>query len=164
MNLKKIASVLALTSLFATGAAMADDQTVTFENGSTVASFKSVGTVLAGYDDVLTFTGLAAGTYDFVLTISGQNIQLYNGDGFVGITLNGVVGSVDANGKVLFANVEGTGDTPFVLTLSGSTLFGGTAVYSGELSVTAVPEPETYALMLAGLGAVALVARRRKSA
>lgn len=32
-----------------------------------------------------------------------------------------------------------------------------------NLYVTAVPEPETYALMLAGLAAVAFVARRRKS-
>jgi hypothetical protein len=29
--------------------------------------------------------------------------------------------------------------------------------------VTSVPEPETYALVLAGLGAVGFMARRRKS-
>ena len=35
---------------------------------------------------------------------------------------------------------------------------------SSIVAVTVVPEPETYALMLAGLGAVAFVARRRKQA
>jgi spore coat protein U-like protein len=33
--------------------------------------------------------------------------------------------------------------------------------YYGEISVTAVPEPETYALMLAGLGLVGFAARRK---
>jgi len=156
MNLKKIAAAVALTSLFASGAALADDQTVTFESGSTVASFNKLGTTLAGGDDVLTFAGLAAGTYDFTLTLSGQYTTLTS------ITLNGVVGTIYAGGKVLFADVVGTGTTPFVLTLVGTTS-KSSATYSGELSVTAVPEPETYALMLAGLGAVAFVARRRKS-
>jgi hypothetical protein len=156
MNLKKIAAAVALTSLFASGAALADDQTVTFESGSTVASFNKLGTTLAGGDDVLTFAGLAAGTYDFTLTLSGQYTTLTS------ITLNGVVGTIYAGGKVLFADVVGTGATPFVLTLVGTTS-KSSATYSGELSVTAVPEPETYALMLAGLGAVAFVARRRKS-
>ena len=32
-----------------------------------------------------------------------------------------------------------------------------------DVTVAAVPEPETYALMLAGLGALGMVARRRKS-
>lgn len=43
---------------------------------------------------------------------------------------------------------------------------GSTAVFSHTSwinSVTAVPEPETYALMLAGLGVVGSVARRRKA-
>jgi hypothetical protein len=30
-------------------------------------------------------------------------------------------------------------------------------------SVTSVPEPQTYALLLAGLGMIALAARRRRS-
>lgn len=36
--------------------------------------------------------------------------------------------------------------------------------YTGSLTVSAIPEPETYALMLAGLGAVGFLARRRRSA
>ena len=34
-------------------------------------------------------------------------------------------------------------------------------IYSGELTVTAVPEPETYAMLLAGLGLMGGIARRR---
>ncbi len=39
------------------------------------------------------------------------------------------------------------------------------ASYSGNLAVSGapVPEPETYALLLAGLGAAGFVARRRKA-
>lgn len=42
----------------------------------------------------------------------------------------------------------------------------GTAAYSinSAATVTAVPEPETYALLLAGLGVIGFVAKRRKSA
>jgi hypothetical protein len=39
----------------------------------------------------------------------------------------------------------------------------GWGVNSASITAAAVPEPETYALMLAGLGAVGVVARRRKA-
>jgi hypothetical protein len=34
--------------------------------------------------------------------------------------------------------------------------------YLGTMSVTAVPEPESYAMLIAGLGLVASIVRRRK--
>ena len=53
-------------------------------------------------------------------------------------------------------------------TLVGASLTGSfTASATGagtELFIAAVPEPETYAMMLAGLGVVGFVARRRKKA
>jgi len=41
---------------------------------------------------------------------------------------------------------------------------GNDVIHVGKIggTVTAVPEPETYALMLAGLGVVAFTARRRR--
>jgi hypothetical protein len=48
--------------------------------------------------------------------------------------------------------------------LSGSAQILGTGFVGADYTVTAVPEPETYALMLAGLAAVGFVARRRKAA
>lgn len=46
---------------------------------------------------------------------------------------------------------------------SGGGLSHGTLYTSNELIPGPIPEPSTYALMLAGLGAVGLVARRRRS-
>ncbi len=37
------------------------------------------------------------------------------------------------------------------------------AAYSGTITVAAIPEPETYALMLAGLGVIGFMAKRRSS-
>lgn len=46
----------------------------------------------------------------------------------------------------------------YSLTFQGS----GVGGYGGYYAVTAVPEPETYAMFLAGLGALGLIASRRR--
>ena len=84
--------------------------------------------------------------------------------------------AIVVNGN-LYTVAEPAGSAPFAFTASGVG-FAGTDlvvtlqrknqwVFLSEVEFNGVsnpvPEPETYALMLAGLGAVAMVARRRKA-
>ena len=154
MNIKTLIAAAALAAIGTS--AFAGDQTVLALDNE--ASFIGTKPLLDGGDDVITFAGIGAGTYDFLLTLSGPYVNLTS------ITLNGVTGDVLSSGKILFASVEGLSSAPFSLTLTGSVANASKANYSGELSLTPVPEPETYALMLGGLAAVGFMARRRKSA
>lgn len=81
------------------------------------------------------------------------------------VNVNGAASPLPGNGNQAFsaylnffagANEEITG----VTFLSGSNAF---ETDNHSFSVTAVPEPETYAMMLAGLGLMGAVVRRRKS-
>jgi hypothetical protein len=74
--------------------------------------------------------------------------------GPVTFTLTGVNG-VDGS------SVIDTESMLFRFNTDGNTVSAGHCV-SGCTPVPSVPEPETYALMLAGLGAVGFVARRRR--
>jgi len=43
--------------------------------------------------------------------------------------------------------------------VAGTGITGSTASYGGNIVATAVPEPETYVMMLAGLSAIGLLVR-----
>ncbi len=93
------------------------------------------------------FPSLANGDFDVVLNLTPLT-SFFSGSAFAaGVAL------ADFNGVNSF--VSGF-TVPFQGTQTGRILG------SGNLSVAAIPEPETYALMLAGLGAVGWIARRRK--
>ncbi|URI10332.1 FxDxF family PEP-CTERM protein [Aquincola tertiaricarbonis] len=72
--------------------------------------------------------------------------------------------STDITGKtVVVAPYTSLAAGAYSFVVSG-TVNSKPGVYNLNANVAAVPEPETYALMLAGLGAVGFMARRRKSA
>lgn len=150
----KIVHLVAAAALSACLApAFAGNQSINLSSGG--ASFAQTSPVLQGGDDVISFTNLAQGSYQFILTLSGQNISNF------AATFNGTSVPMTHVGKGWAGILDSTGTAPFALKLTGTPT--ATSRYSGELTVTAVPEPETYALMLAGLGVLGFVARRRRA-
>jgi hypothetical protein len=108
-----------------------------------------------------------------VVDTNGQNYQLsfwryQQNEGlqtFLDVTWDGTT--------VFFENNPGSGDLPyqqFTATVTGTgidTLVFSSAndpgwTYLDDVSLTPLPEPETYAMMLAGLGLLGLAARRRR--
>ena len=128
----------------------------------------------------------------FQQSVSGLFVDTFsfmpaNVAGNVSVTLTPVSGPVNFFAALLndegFSSFPESGQSSFSFqsivnadALLSLTVFGfagdtellaeGSASYSGTVQVqtaAAIPEPETYALLLAGLGAIGAVARRRRS-
>jgi len=175
MTLKTLA--LAVSMALAAPVVFADDFTTTVPliadpdtAGSYSAGLSATHLVAGSFTDTFTFdpsvSGSVSSSLATALTNDSDNID------FTSVLLNGVSFSLTSpDGGVhdfaFFGPSFATGPLTLIVTgVAAPALAAGTAIsasYGGSLAVSAVPEPQTYLLLLAGLGAVGFVARRRQS-
>ncbi|GBG15015.1 uncharacterized protein NMK_2616 [Novimethylophilus kurashikiensis] len=181
-NLKHAVAVAALAGAFgsaqaATVSLSGGDQTVNLGSDPTAANAYSVSHASGSFSDVFNFSlsqmsnsiasavslylpGIngAASTY----SITGATLSLFSdpgGDGTAGS--NSKVASVvfgSSNGTLAVNNLA-AGNYYWQLTGTADGLNGGAYLYAADTAP--VPEPGTYAMMLAGLGLLGFVAKRR---
>jgi hypothetical protein len=159
MKIKSVVAAVALAAASVSGFAA---------NYSAAFNTEGFASILANYakltgtsfNDTWTLSGVTAGTYAIDGSISGSGLS------FNSVVMDGTPWTLVSNGtKTNFAElVSFTGSAPVTLSISGTKSGTAPSFYSGGISVTAVPEPETYAMLLAGLGVMGAIARRRKQA
>lgn len=160
--MKTSSLVLAAVLAFGSGASMAATGPLDLSTGNTGFSNSPV---IGTFTDVYTFTVVspvfANGSVTTAVNVS-QNID------FSAMVLTGP-------GNATYSFTKLLGDPVEVWSLSTTTLAAGAytltltglnspsgASYGGNFAVTPVPEPESLALLLGGLGVVGFVARRRR--
>ena len=138
--------------------------------------------------DLGTITVAPVGFDNASLTGSFDDIFKFQlGAGVTGV-VGGIVGTADSaaftfNFQTSFDGSHWSGSTPVALTTDVSGVFSAAQTVTGlsagptywfrisgttvgadySLNLAPVPEPETYAMLLAGLGLMGVIARRRKS-
>ena len=190
--MKNFLKTVALTAILFAGGAQASqtfDYSYTFDNGQgqgKVASGSFTGDVSLTDLNLITDISNATLNINGAPLFSGTTfVQSYNGSNWVN---SGVVISVNgANSNFIFANTADSGQSKYFYVIPWLGGIGAQAQVSGNAgsgspsdyldynngqyiqsnwkvsAVSAVPEPETYAMLLAGLGLMGFMVRRRKT-
>ena len=164
----RVMAVVALTMSLSFAAGTANATTYTLSSWSCSAGQCGTGffstVVTGGFTDFFNFTlpGSASGTGESnatVIDLTGPDVNITSFNLFESISSTTYTGSITGGGTG--ANLTFAGGTVpglYQLQVVGT----GSGFYSGSIAA-AVPEPETYAMLLAGLGLLGFSARRRKN-
>jgi len=166
-----MAIVLAASSAFASAADFERSSTVTLVDGTSdfgpVESF-DVGSLNKTFSDVFYFTiaGLSSAdsnvssiSFDETAGINFSQFDLYK----VGSSTAAAQGSLDAESGLWILSGTNLTAGSYFFKVAGTVATNDAVTYSGNVLVSAVPEADTYAMLLAGLGLVGVIARRRKA-
>ena len=181
MELKKLLLAASVAAAFSTAGVANAATPLTFSNG--VASFAYSFTA-SSFDEVYTFslasasTATASAITGFVInftppsmvsvtdTVAFTSFNIYSGLLGTGTPL--AIGSVSAlynPAGIAVVGAPGLLGGDYSIRVTGTAINGLSGNYSGNVNlVTAVPEPESYAMLLAGLGLMGTIARRRSKA
>jgi hypothetical protein len=81
---------------------------------------------------------------------------------FAGVLVgHGKLASTSSGGNTMLSWIGSLGSGDYTVHVTGVTNLKN-AAYLGTVSASPAPEPETYAMLLAGLGVVGFLARRRR--
>lgn len=104
-------------------------------------------------------TGVVAVSPGLVDAIAITGFSLFNS---AGLSLGGVQ-HASGLADVWTINTNHLVADSYYLLITGTVLTSQAISYGGNVTVTAVPEPATYGMLLAGLGVAGFLARRRKN-
>ena len=107
-------------------------------------------------------TGSAVVSIDLVPFANIDNLQvmLYTGSNASGVLVPGGAGNIGEFSQL--ENVGITAGTAYSFRVSGQIVGAPVGYYTFTAIAAAVPEPETYAMMLAGVAAIGFVVMRRR--
>jgi PEP-CTERM motif len=155
-------ALFAAAALISTvGAAFANDVTASPPFSGLTSTFSALHTA-GSFTDTFIFTLPGITSADASVVTIGTGVSDID---FSSGTLNGLplTLTTDAGGfvELLYTPAPFAVTGPLTLIIKGAS--GANASYSGTLNVTAVPEPQSIVLMLAGLSVMGFVARRRRA-